>query len=155
CSPRVTAGLGTLARGVANGEEIYRRKLRVAQAIARIERYYRPHHHALPDLLDGPPAPFGACPPIHGHSMPARGGPMDRDAGRRRVDFVLGDCHGSTCAPEIVDLAHEFLESAGYHVTRNVPYAGGYTTRHYGQPDTGVHALQIEINRSLYMDEDS
>ena len=155
CSPRVTAGLGTIARVVANGEEIYRCKLRVAEALSRIERLYRPYHEALEDLVGATLLRFGTCLLIDGHSMPSVGGPMDRDAGRRRVDFVLGDCHGSTCAPEVVDLAHDFLETQGYHVTRNVPYAGGFTTRHYGRPDSGVHALQIEINRSLYMDEDS
>jgi N-formylglutamate amidohydrolase len=154
-SPRVTAGLGTIARVVANGEEIYRRKLRVAEVLSRIDRLYRPYHEALEDLITGTLARFGACLLIDGHSMPSVGGPMDRDAGRRRVDFVLGDCHGVTCRSEIVDLAQDFLESQGYHVTRNVPYAGGFTTRHYGRPDSGVHALQIEINRSLYMDEDS
>lgn len=155
CSPRVTAGLGTIARIVANGEEIYRRKLGVAEALARIDRLYRPYHEALEDLVAATRARFGACLLIDGHSMPSVGGPMDRDAGRRRLDFVLGDCHGSSCAPDIVDLAQDFLETLGYHVTRNVPYAGGFTTRHYGRPDAGVHALQIEINRSLYMDEDS
>jgi N-formylglutamate amidohydrolase len=155
CSPRVTAGLGTIARVVANGEEIYHRKLQVAEAISRIDRLYHPYHEALEDLVAGTRARFGACLLIDGHSMPSVGGPLDRDAGRRRVDFVLGDCHGSTCAPEIVDIVQDFLETQGYHVTRNVPYAGGFTTRHYGRPDSGVHALQIEINRSLYMDEDS
>ncbi|MFO0996558.1 MAG: N-formylglutamate amidohydrolase [Alphaproteobacteria bacterium] len=155
CSPRVTAGLGTIARFVANGEEIYRRKLGVAEALSRIDRLYRPYHEALEDLVASTLRRFGACLLVDGHSMPSVGGPMDRDAGRRRLDFVLGDCHGSSCAPEIVDLAQDFLEARGYHVTRNVPYAGGFTTRHYGRPDAGVHALQIEINRSLYMDEDS
>ena len=79
----------------------------------------------------------------------------DHDRGRRRVDFVLGDCHGTACAPVVTDMARQALADMGYAVTRNAPYAGGFTTRHYGRPHDGVHALQIEINRSLYMDEKS
>ena len=90
---------------------------------------------------------------VYVHSMPSIGGPMDRDAGRRRVDFVLGDVFGPTCAPFITDAVERYLHAEGYHVQRNIPYAGGFTTRHYGHPNEGVHALQIEINRSLYMDE--
>ena len=78
---------------------------------------------------------------------------MDPDAGRGRAQFILGDGFGSSCAPEIVDAVEAALGSQGARVARNKPFAGGYTTRHYGRPDKGVHALQIEINRALYMDE--
>ncbi len=152
-SPRVTAGLGTIARVVANGEEIYRAKLSFAEAKRRIDTYYWPYHRALGHLLESTRARFGGCLLIDCHSMPSVGGPMDRDAGRRRVDFVLGDVFGTTCAPFVTDAVARYLQAEGYHVQRNIPYAGGFTTRHYGRPNEGVHALQIEINRSLYMDE--
>ena len=152
-SPRVSAGLGTIARVVANGEEIYRDKLNFEDAKARIERCYWPYHQALAHLIEGTRAQFGSCLLIDCHSMPSVGGPMDRDAGRRRVDFVLGDVFGTACASFVTDSVEGFLRERGYNVTRNLPYAGGFTTRHYGRPQSGVHALQIEINRSLYMDE--
>jgi N-formylglutamate amidohydrolase len=88
------------------------------------------------------------------HSMPSVGGPMDSDPGSRRVDFVLGDCHGTACAPAITDLAENTLQQLGYSVRRNWPYAGGFTTRHYGRPREHRHALQIEVNRGLYLDEE-
>jgi N-formylglutamate amidohydrolase len=153
-SPRVGAGLGTIARVVANGEEIYRDKLIFEEAKARIERCYWPYHQALSHLIDGTRARFGTCLLVDCHSMPSIGGPMDRDAGHRRVDFVLGDVFGTACASFVTDAVEKFLRERDYNVTRNLPYAGGFTTRHYGRPQTGVHALQIEINRALYMDEE-
>lgn len=152
-SPRVAAGLGTVARVVTSGEEIYRSKLQVDEALARIEKLYRPYHKALRTLIDASVEKFGVCLLVDCHSMPSIGGPMDRDPGNQRVDFVLGDCHGNSCAAPVIDGAHSFLSGLGYVVTRNSPYAGGFTTRHYGTPETRVHALQIELNRDLYMDE--
>jgi N-formylglutamate amidohydrolase len=152
-SPRIAAGLGTIARVVANGEEIYRGKLRFAEALRRINELYRPYHDALGRLIDATCARFGRCVLIDCHSMPSVGGPMDEDAGRRRFDIVLGDCHGSSCAPALTDLVERFLAGQGYQIVRNNPYAGGFTTRHYGAPAERVHALQIEINRVLYMNE--
>ncbi len=152
-SPRIAAGLGTIARVVANGEEIYRGKLRFADALERVNRLYRPYHAALRNLLRSTEDRFGHGILIDCHSMPSIGGPMDEDAGRRRFDFVLGDCHGTSCATALTDLVERFLADRGYQVVRNNPYAGGFTTRHYGAPDARVHALQIEINRALYMNE--
>ncbi len=152
-SPRVAAGLGTIARVVASGAEIYRGKLRFGDALARIDQFYRPYHDALDRLVAATRARFGHCLLVDCHSMPSVGGPLDRDPGSRRVDFVLGDAYGAACAPQVTDAAHDYLESLGYVVTRNSPYAGGFTTRHYGRPDESVHALQIEINRALYMRE--
>ena len=152
-SPRVAAGLGTIAKVVANGEEIYGGKLRFADAKARIERCYRPYHAALAEAVGATHRRFGRCVLIDCHSMPSVGGPQERDAGRDRVDFVLGDCFASTCAPAIVERVERLLRAQGFVVARNAPYAGGYVTQHYGRPSAGVHALQIEINRALYMDE--
>ena len=152
-SPRVAGGLGTIARVVANGEEIYRGKLRVSDALERVNCLYRPYHEALRRLVAATMSRFGRVLLIDCHSMPSVGGPMDEDAGRRRFDIVLGDCHGTSCAPSVVTLVERFLAGCGYQVVRNNPYAGGFTTRHYGIPAERVHALQIEINRAIYMNE--
>ena len=154
-SSRVAAGLGTLARVVASGKEIYGGKLRFADALERIETCYRPYHAALRRLIDATRDRFGYCILIDCHSMPSVGAPMDPDAGRGRADFILGDGFGTACEGAVADTVERALESHGYRVTRNKPFAGGYTTRHYGCPEEGVHALQIETNRALYMDEDA
>jgi N-formylglutamate amidohydrolase len=154
-SPRVAAGLGTIARVVANGAEIYGGKLRYAEISSRINGYYKPYHAALRALVDATRESFGFCILVDCHSMPSVGGPMDKDPGETRVDFVLGDCFGTACAPAITDAAERVLGGLGYVVTRNDPYAGGFTTRHYGRPADRLHALQIEINRALYMDEET
>jgi len=87
------------------------------------------------------------------HSMPSIGGPMDDDTGNNRVDIVLGNNHNASCAPDLFSYTSAILKRQGLSICRNKPYSGGYTTCHYGKPDKGVHALQIEINRSLYMNE--
>jgi N-formylglutamate amidohydrolase len=143
----------TIAKVVCNGAEIYRKKLRFAEALERIDTCYRPYHAALQQLLDATHRRFGHAMLIDCHSMPSIGGPMDKDPGARRVDFVLGDAYGAACHPSLTLAAEAKLRSMGYAVHRNMPYAGGYTTRHYGGPVRGQHALQIEINRALYMDE--
>jgi N-formylglutamate amidohydrolase len=152
-SPRVAAGLGTLARVVANGAEIYDRRLPFAEAEHRIATCYRPYHSALQGLIQATVGRFGCCLLVDCHSMPSVGGPTDKDTGLSRVDFVLGDCFGSSCSPVVTATAEQVLQAKGWRVVRNAPYAGGFTTRHYGRPGTGVHALQIETNRRLYMTE--
>jgi N-formylglutamate deformylase len=147
-SPRVGAGLGTIARVVATGETVYRRKLPFAEAEARIRDCWQPYHAALAGLIAETRARFGFCLLIDCHSMPAHPG-----HGGQPADFVLGDAHGTACAPRATRLVEEALSGMRYSVRRNDPYAGGYVTRHYGRPRDGVHALQIEIARSLYMDE--
>jgi N-formylglutamate amidohydrolase len=154
-SPRVVAGLGTIARVVATGAEIYRRKLDFAEAERRVAELYQPYHAALGRLIDESMAAFGCCVLVDCHSMPSIGGPTDSDTGLSRVDFVLGDCFGASCATPVIRTVDHALRRHGYRVLRNAPYAGGFTTRHYGQPAQGVHVLQIEINRRLYMDEAS
>lgn len=152
-SPRVAAGLGTIARVVASGAEIYKGKLPVSEIERRIGQYYRPYHRRLAAMLEETRARFGWSLLVDCHSMPSIGGPMDRDVGLSRVDVVLGDCYGASCAPVITQVVEDAFTERGYRVVRNTPYAGGYTTRHYGQPRHDSHALQIEINRALYMDE--
>ncbi len=152
-SNRVLAGLGTIARVVCTGREIYSAKLSFADAVQRINAYYRPYHRALRNLLDGTRRKFNCYVLIDCHSMPSVGGPQDPDVGRERPDFVLGDCFGSTCSPAALEVAERTLTALGYKVARNDPFAGGFTTNHYGRPEQGMHAMQIEIKRSLYMDE--
>jgi N-formylglutamate amidohydrolase len=153
-SPRVAAGLGVIPRIVATGEEIYGRKLSFAEAAERIRRYWRPYHAALAAEIEATRRRFGICLLIDCHSMPSAGcGPQDRDRGWERVDFVLGDCRGGACAPMVTDQVEATLRRLGYTVLRNNPYSGGYVTQHYGRPAEGVHALQIEVNRGLYLDE--
>ena len=150
-SPRVAVGLGTIARVVADGEDIYRRKLRFAEAQGRIDRLYRPYHAALETLIAETVGQFGFCLLLDAHSMPstsARG-----ELPRRRVDVVLGDRLGTSCHARVTRAAEAQLKALGYNVALNAPYAGGFTTRHYGRPETARHCLQIEINRALYMDE--
>lgn len=152
-SPRIAAGLGTMAKVVTSGEEVYRDKIRFEDAKKIIAATYVPYHKALQGLLNEARNLFGGCLLVDCHSMPSIGGPMDKDPGFTRVDFILGDRHGKSCQRGIVDTVEQILQSMDYKVTRNAPYAGGFTTYHYGQPDAGCHALQIEINRALYLDE--
>jgi N-formylglutamate deformylase len=147
-SARVGAGLGTIARVVSSGEAIYRGKLRFAEAELRIRSLWQPFHDALRTLIEATRHQFGACLVIDCHSMP--GGSMPP---RLSTDIVLGDAHGTTCAPRAMRATEEALVALGFSVRRNEPYAGGYITRHYGRPREGVHTLQIELSRSLYMDE--
>ncbi len=147
-SPRVGAGLGTIARVVATGEPVYRRKLAFAEAEQRIRSCWEPYHAALAELIAETRARFGYCLLIDCHSMPAH--PAQNGAS---PDFVLGDAHGTACAPRATRLVEDILMGQGYRVRRNDPYAGGYVTRHYGRPRDGVHALQVEVARALYMDE--
>jgi N-formylglutamate amidohydrolase len=149
-SPRVGAGLGTLARVVASGEAIYRGKLPFAEAERRIRQCWEPYHQALAALIMTTQASFDVCLLIDCHSMPAHGmaarGGMD-------ADIVLGDAHGTSCAPSVTRFVERSMAAQGYAVRRNDPYAGGFVTRHYGAPAECVHVLQIEVARRLYMDE--
>lgn len=148
-SPRVGAGLGTIARVVATGEAVYRRKLTFREAEERIRRFWQPYHAALAALIAETRDEFGCCLLIDCHSMP-----MHPAQAGNPPDFVLGDAHGTSCALRATRMVEEALTRMGYRVRRNDPYAGGYVTRHYGRPREGVHALQIEVARPLYMDEE-
>ncbi|MCU0789812.1 MAG: N-formylglutamate amidohydrolase, partial [Nitratireductor sp.] len=149
-SVRVAGGLGTIARIVSETEEIYARRLSVEEGLERIETVYKPYHAALRMLLSRTHDRFGHAVLIDCHSMPST---RDGAARRMRPDFVLGDRYGTSCAAQITWAAAQFLAELGYEVEINKPYAGGFITEHYGRPHSGLHALQIEINRGLYMDE--
>jgi N-formylglutamate amidohydrolase len=149
-SLRVAGGLGTIARIVGESQEIYSGRLPVAEALDRIETIYKPYHRTLRRLITRAHRLHGVAVLFDCHSMPSIG--LARDD-RPRADVVLGDRYGSSCAPELVDLAEQALRDLGFAVVRNRPYAGGYITEHYGAPASGFHTLQIEVNRALYMDE--
>lgn len=152
-SPRVAAGLGAIARVAGEGRPIYARKLTFAEAEARIARAHRPYHDALDRLLAAARAAHGAAILVDWHSMPAAAALGQRARGGGPCDIVLGDRFGAACSPRLTGLVERELEAMGYRVARNAPYAGGYTTEHYGRPARRTHALQIEINRALYMNE--
>lgn len=151
---RVAAGLGAIARLAGEGREIYSRKLTFAEARARVETTHLPYHDALEGLLARARAAHGMAVLIDWHSMPeaaARTAVTPRHG--KGCDIVLGDRFGAACTQKLTILVERELEAMGYRVARNAPYAGGYTTEHYGQPTKRTHALQIEISRALYLDE--
>jgi N-formylglutamate amidohydrolase len=147
---RVAGGLGTIPRIVADGQEIYRSRLHVDEALHRIEWLYKPYHRTLRHMVRRTAQLFGHAILIDCHSMPSSS--VSRDDGNK-ADIVLGDRYGTSCATLLIDLVEAALRGRGYTVVRNKPYAGGFITEHYGEPALGRHALQIEINRALYMDE--
>ena len=149
-SVRVIGGLGTIARIVADGEEIYSTRLTIAHALNRIETLYFPFHAALQKLLAETKAQFGYAILVDCHSMPSA--QMAQSSGPR-PDFVIGDRFGVACDARLTRTLKEALAAAGRDVQLNRPYAGGYITEHYGRPQDGIHAVQIEINRALYLNE--
>ena len=149
-SMRVAGGLGTVARVVGDAQEIYDQRIPVDDALRRIESLYKPYHRALRRLFTRLHRDFGAAVLIDCHSMPSTAGHRDE---RPRPEFVLGDRYGTSCAPPVAETIEKTLRGLGYTVSRNKPYAGGFITEHYGNPAAGLHAIQLEVNRALYMDE--
>ncbi|WP_395516962.1 N-formylglutamate amidohydrolase [Pseudorhizobium flavum] len=149
-SLRVAGGLGTIPRIVAENMEIYRRRLSVEEGLARIERIYKPYHTALRRLIARTHARFGTSILIDCHSMP---GNIRLSGSDVRPDFIIGDRYGTSASADLSRAAICILSELGFTAVRNKPYAGGFITEHYGRPTRGLHALQIEINRALYVDE--
>src|ERR1700720_3325970 len=149
-SMRVAGGLGPLARVVGDAQEIYGQRIPVDDAIRRIEGLYKPYHRALRRLFTRVHRDFSAAVLIDCHSMPSAAGSKDE---RPRADVVLGDRYGTSCVAAVVETIESTLRSQGYSVSRNKPYAGGFITEHYGNPAAGLHTVQLEVNRALYMDE--
>jgi N-formylglutamate amidohydrolase len=149
-SMRVAGGLGTIPRVVGDGQEIYRERLAVDDALARIETLYKPYHRALRRLINRIHQAFGTVVLVDCHSMPSIGVSRDEP---RRPDVVIGDRYGTSCAPLLADTVEDTMSQLGYSVGRNKPYAGGFITEHYGNPASGLHVVQLELNRAVYMDE--
>ncbi|MGE0564496.1 MAG: N-formylglutamate amidohydrolase [Pseudolabrys sp.] len=149
-SMRVAGGLGTVARVVGEAQEIYGARIPVDDALKRIDMLYKPYHRALRRLFTRIHRHFGTAVLVDCHSMPSTAGGRDE---RPRPEFVLGDRYGTSCTGIVIDCLEQTLRDLGYSVSRNKPYAGGFITEHYGNPVAGLHAVQLEINRALYMDE--
>jgi len=158
-SLRVAGGLGTIARIVSENEEIYHNHLTFSEAEERIATLYYPYHLRLEQLLKASHTRFGSSLLVDCHSMPSSRplfSPPDRagsSADKIRPDFVLGDRFGRTCPCHVTDFLEQKLTELGYSVVRNKPYAGGFITQKYGIGHNNQHAIQIEINRALYLDE--
>ena len=152
-NPRVASGLGVIPRVVANGRAIYSGKMALEEANRRIETYWRPYHVRLQSLLDETCAKFARAILIDCHSMPHEALDAVARTGARRPEVVLGDRCGASAEPDMVEEIESAFASEGLRVSRNTPFAGAYVTQHYGRPVRKQHAIQIEIDRSLYMDE--
>ncbi len=152
-NPRVASGLGVVPRVVAGGRAIYRGKLPRAEVDSRIARIWRPYHAKLDALLRQAHQQFGEAILIDCHSMPHEALEGAVRGGAPRPEIVIGDRFGASAAPDIVERVEAAFAAAGFVVARNTPFAGAFTTQHYGRPSWGQHAVQIEIDRSLYMDE--
>lgn len=152
-NPRIASGLGVIPRVVANGRQIYRGKLTLAEAHQRVTQYWRPYHDRLQTLLDESITTFGEAILIDCHSMPHEALENIGPAGAGRPDVVLGDRFGATASGVVVDQVEAAFVAAGLKVARNMPFAGAYITQQYGRPSRNQHAIQVEIDRALYMNE--
>lgn len=153
-SPRVASGLGTIPKTVGDNQNIYAGQIALADALQRIDGIYRPYHRTLAALLDEAHGATGQVLLIDCHSMPSSAARINGgNWGASTIDVALGDRHGCACDPSIVEIAEQSFVAAGLNVQRNKPYSGGYITEIHGKPRQGRHALQIEFNRALYMNE--
>jgi N-formylglutamate deformylase len=152
-NPRIASGLGVIPRVVAGGRSIYRGKINQIEAQNRINQYWHPYHNMLQKLLDAARERHGQAVLVDCHSMPHEAMDGVVKSGMRRPDIVLGDRFGASATGEVVDRLEEAFTAAGFVVTRNAPFAGAYITQAYGHPSKGQHAVQVEIDRSIYMNE--
>ncbi len=152
-NPRIASGLGVIPRVVAGGRAIYRGKISRAEASERISRYWQPYHDKLTEVMVAQRQLFGRAILLDMHSMPRDAVSMNGQHTTLRPDIVLGDRFGAAAHPEIADSVARIFADAGLRVARNSPFAGAYIAQRYGMPSIGQHAIQIEIDRSLYMDE--
>jgi len=152
-NPRIASGLGVIPRVVSNGRPIYRGKISLSEAHGRIRDHWRPYHDRLQALMDDAVTTFGEAILIDCHSMPHEALESIGPLGGARPDVVLGDRFGASAAPEVVDRIEAAFAEAGFKVARNMPFAGAYICQHYGRPARQRHAVQVEINRALYLDE--
>ncbi len=152
-NPRISSGLGVIPRVVANGREIHNGKISMGEARRRLSAYYHPYHDRLRQLITESETLFGFSLLFDCHSMPHEALAVTSYADGKRPDIVLGDRFGATAAAEYVDETERAFQGAGLLVSRNLPFAGAFVTQNYGRPDQGKHAIQIEIDRSIYMNE--
>ena len=153
-SGKARIGKALIWRTLDDGRAIYARKLSLAEVRGRIARCHQPYHDALRQLLAAAHEDFGVVYHLNCHSMNAVSGVMaEGGAGQHRADFVLGDRHGTSCAPAFTAFVRERLEGFGYDVKINHPFAGVELVRAFANPASGRHSLQLEINKRLYMNE--
>lgn len=152
-NPRINSGLGVIPRVVASGRAIYSGKLTRSEAQARLDRIWHPYHQCLTELLAETHARFGRAILIDCHSMPHEAIVNLSSAGATLPEVVLGDRFGGSASPVLVEQVEAAFRRAGFRVARNAPFAGAFVTQHYGKPRRNQHALQVELDRSLYMDE--
>lgn len=152
-NPRVASGLGVIPRVVSGGRLIYSGKLAWAEAQERIAQAWVPYHTALKSLLDQTHRRFGQAILIDCHSMPHEAVELHVRQGQPRADIILGDRHGAAARSEVSDMIEGAFQSVGFRVARNAPFAGAYIAQSYGRPFARRDVVQIEIDRSLYMDE--
>ncbi|MGY6534375.1 MAG: N-formylglutamate amidohydrolase [Pararhodobacter sp.] len=152
-NPRVGSGLGVLARVVAGARPIYSGKLSLAEAHARLDQYWYPYHAALADLLERQRQMVGGVLLCDVHSMPSEALQAGLIRNARRPEVILGDRYGAACSPALMNEIEAIFRAAGLRVARNAPFAGAYILQRYGRPQAGCHAVQIEIDRALYLDE--
>ena len=152
-NPRVASGLGVIPRVVANGRSIYRGKLSMAEVQQRLDNFWHPYHAQLQSLLDAAHVYHGQSVLIDCHSMPHEAVDSVARTGIRRPEIVLGDRFGAAASGAVVDRVEAAFIDQGFVVARNAPFAGAYITQAYGRPSRGQHAVQVEIDRALYMDE--
>lgn len=153
--PKTKGGIGLIPTVCSGTKPLYDAPLPVAEVQKRLDHYYWPYHNEVTRLLKGFHAKHGVAYHLSCHSMPAMPAANAPDAGQRRADFDLGDRNGTTCGPELVETVAGVLKGFGYKVTSNVHFIGAESVRKHGAPDQGIHSLQIEMNRSLYMDEEA
>ena len=152
-NPRISSGLGVIPRVVAGGRAIYRGKLPLAEVEGRLRRFWHPYHQALAGLIEETRAEYGETVLIDCHSMPHEAIEAHTRPGQPRPEVVLGDRYGATAGREVMDRIEAAFAGAGLRVGRNAPFAGAYVAQAYGRPSRGVHVVQVEIDRALYMDE--
>jgi len=153
---KVRLGKGLIWRSLDDASPIYQRQLSVAEVEARIANCWQPYHAAVASAIDAAHAAHGYSIHINCHSMPAIASSKATDfPGEIHADFVVGDRDGTTASPALSGLICSFLKSLGYSVAYNHPYKGVELVRRYSNPDTQRHSIQLEINRKLYMDEDT
>lgn len=150
-SARSQAGYGVVPRLCGDGRPLYDRRLSLDEARARIAARHAPYHRALAEEMTAARARCGEAVLVDWHSMPSRA--TQGIGGARGPDVVLGDRHGSSCAAELTRRLRRSFEALGWRVALNRPYSGGWTTQTWGRPAEGFHAVQVELNRSLYLDE--
>ena len=151
-NPRVISGLGVIPRVVANGKEIYSGKLSKEAAFERLGKFWDPYHSKLSELLDRAYQQFGYSILIDAHSMPHEA-ILNASTGFDTSHLVLGDRYGASCSPDIVNNLTMLISKNGLHASRNIPFSGAYIVQKYGRPELNRHAIQLEIDRSMYMDE--